>query len=307
MEDWVNRKKKYCEHLIKNIFGFEEEFGDFTNDSIEDIRPVSIMHLSADLRNYIGGFLVNMTDKTNFLFKTMRSWVELSLLTGSLDLSIYHEGIPKVIENRLLVKLRALQTLKLGPVDPLIGRNLRLNLAAQCQYLRNLSLNDQVTDKYIKDVMELVLYPESLTKLNLRSCTQITNDGLKALVKHCKNLTELNLPVCLKITDEGIVALAKNCKKLRSLDVSYSKITDDGLKALVKHCKNLTELNLRSCAQITDKGLKIVVKEFPGMQNLTHELDRIKQDEEASVGGQAEGESAASASCSGGCGGGASA
>ena len=50
-----------------------------------------------------------------------------------------------------------------------------------------------------------------------------------------------------------------------------------------------------------------MVKEFPGMQNLTHELDRIKQDEEASVGGQAEGESAASASCSGGCGGGASA
>ena len=227
MEDWVNRKKKYCEHLIKNIFGFEEEFGDFTNDSIEDIRPVSIMHLSADLRNYIGGFLVNMTDKTNFLFKTMRSWVELSLLTGSLDLSIYHEGIPKVIENRLLVKLRALQTLKLGPVDPLIGRNLRLNLAAQCQYLRNLSLNDQVTDKYIKDVMELVLYPESLTKLNLRSCTQITNDGLKALVKHCKNLTELNLRSCAQITDKGLKIVVKEFPGMQNLTHELDRIKQD--------------------------------------------------------------------------------
>ena len=74
---------------------------------------------------------------------------------------------------------------------------------------------------------------QTLTKLNLRGCNNITDDGLKNLPQ---TLTKLNLRGCNKITAACAVSLE----------------TDDGLKNLPQ---TLTKLNLRWC-NVTDNGLK---------------------------------------------------
>jgi len=97
-----------------------------------------------------------------------------------------------------------------------------------------LSLNNQITDAALKEVVKL----QHLTSLDLTGCKQITDVGLKGLAQ-AQKLTSLNLGGCMQITDAGLKEVAKLLK--------------------------LTSLNLAGCIQITDLGLKDIAK----LQKLT--------------------------------------
>ena len=96
---------------------------------------------------------------------------------------------------------------------------------------------------------------ENVTHLHLMTPPQITDAGLKEVVK-LQNLTELILDYT-RIADAGLKEVA-NLQKLERLALSETKITDAGLKDIAK-LQKLTKLDLDK-TKITDAGLKEVAK-----------------------------------------------
>jgi hypothetical protein len=102
-----------------------------------------------------------------------------------------------------------------------------------------------------------------LTTLNL-SRTACGNEELH-LVHSFTNLTKINLSGCQEISDEGMKELVK--LPLKHINVAYTKVSDVGLK-IIATIVTIEDLNLVKC-DITDEGLEEAGK---SLINLT-ELD----------------------------------
>ncbi|KAH6943461.1 hypothetical protein HPB50_021693 [Hyalomma asiaticum] len=100
-------------------------------------------------------------------------------------------------------------------------------------------------------------HPQSqLVVLRLRSCWELTNQGLVQLVQAVPQLRELSLSGCTKISDDGVELLAENMRQLRVLDLSWCpRITDASLEFIACDMTQLQQLTLDRCMQITDVGL----------------------------------------------------
>ncbi|KAL3207959.1 hypothetical protein MRX96_039382 [Rhipicephalus microplus] len=100
-------------------------------------------------------------------------------------------------------------------------------------------------------------HPQSqLVILRLRSCWELTNQGLVQLVQAVPQLRELSLSGCTKISDDGVELLAENMRQLRVLDLSWCpRITDASLEFIACDMTQLQQLTLDRCMQITDVGL----------------------------------------------------
>ncbi|XP_037287223.2 uncharacterized protein LOC119180184 [Rhipicephalus microplus] len=100
-------------------------------------------------------------------------------------------------------------------------------------------------------------HPQSqLVILRLRSCWELTNQGLVQLVQAVPQLRELSLSGCTKISDDGVELLAENMRQLRILDLSWCpRITDASLEFIACDMTQLQQLTLDRCMQITDVGL----------------------------------------------------
>ncbi|KAH7944603.1 hypothetical protein HPB52_021818 [Rhipicephalus sanguineus] len=95
-----------------------------------------------------------------------------------------------------------------------------------------------------------------LVVLRLRSCWELTNQGLVQLVQAVPQLRELSLSGCTKISDDGVELLAENMRQLRVLDLSWCpRITDASLEFIACDMTQLQQLTLDRCMQITDVGL----------------------------------------------------
>jgi len=79
-----------------------------------------------------------------------------------------------------------------------------------------------------------------------------------------QQLTSIDLGSCEQITDAGLKAVVK-LKQLTTLGLRGTQITGVGIKELAT-LQKLTALNLAQCNRLTDKGLKEVAK----LQQLTY-------------------------------------
>jgi serine/threonine protein kinase/Leucine-rich repeat (LRR) protein len=106
----------------------------------------------------------------------------------------------------------------------------------------------------IKAIADLPKAPYTLTDVNHRGNTQVTDEGL-AQLKDCTRLTGLYLSFT-GVSDKGVAHL-KNCTELTTLTLESSRgVTDVGL-AHLKNCKALTWLNLGGTG-VTDAGLNLI-------------------------------------------------
>lgn len=85
----------------------------------------------------------------------------------------------------------------------------------------------------------------TVERVRLTHCMEVTNRGLLNLVQALPNLRHLSLAGCSKINDDGIDLLCENLKHLLSLDLSWcSKVTDGGLECIACDLQALEELYL---------------------------------------------------------------
>jgi hypothetical protein len=145
-----------------------------------------------------------------------------------------------------------------------------------------------------KDEMPVDLFSENLESIDL-SNSDIDDQYLQKLAQRCKRLLrDINISSCDNITDEGIKAIASKCTQLHTFDLSHNKqittdvlkkvlisphlqtlylthcdqITDEGLKEVAINCPQLLSLDLAGCLQLTDKGIKEIAASCSQLQML---------------------------------------
>ena len=109
------------------------------------------------------------------------------------------------------------------------------------------SLSDQ-------ELCEILNRSENIRELELFG-SNITGVGVEEGVNSLPNLEVLNLSWCLNLTDGGLKEIVKlSGNKLRVLNVSCTRITGQGFKEGVS-LPMLEELNLNGCSELTDSDL----------------------------------------------------
>ncbi|KAK4510806.1 uncharacterized protein ATC70_005240 [Mucor velutinosus] len=139
-------------------------------------------------------------------------------------------------------------------------------LADHC-YLQNIKLDSYTycTDSLIGDLARSSSII-SVTKLSLRGCDVITDNGIRALTG-LKNLGYLDVNNC-KVTDKGLKSL-ENLHHLFHLNLSKTKITDQGIASMVANSKfrdQLEVLLLDGCTRV--KSSRVLVPIVNGFGNL---------------------------------------
>ncbi|CAM9637950.1 unnamed protein product [Pylaiella littoralis] len=113
----------------------------------------------------------------------------------------------------------------------------------------------------------------SLRTINLASCHQLNNLGVRVLVEYCKStLTSVDLSDCTGLNDEavaylgGAIGFGTCCALLQSLSLAGCKrMSDVSLQVLAKGCRRLRFLNLSGCDKVTTKGIKHIAGGCPNM------------------------------------------
>ncbi|XP_022857858.1 F-box protein At1g47056-like isoform X2 [Olea europaea var. sylvestris] len=96
---------------------------------------------------------------------------------------------------------------------------------------------------------------DSVTKLALkcdRRSVSIGDDALILISMKCRNLTRLKLRACRAITDDGMAAFARNCNSLRKFSCGFCSFGAKGMNALLDNCEFLEELSVKRLSGVTD-------------------------------------------------------
>ncbi|XP_057794428.1 putative F-box/LRR-repeat protein 8 [Salvia miltiorrhiza] len=96
---------------------------------------------------------------------------------------------------------------------------------------------------------------DSVTKLALkcdRRSVSIGDDALILISQRCRNLTRLKLRACRELTDEGMSVFAANCRNLQKFSCGSSSFGAKGMNALIDNCGLLEELSVKRLRGITD-------------------------------------------------------
>ncbi|KAK4434413.1 putative F-box/LRR-repeat protein 8 [Sesamum alatum] len=126
-------------------------------------------------------------------------------------------------------------------------------LRIEGQSRHRLSLNAQ--SQLVKVVPGLFSRFDAVTKLALkcdRRSVSIGDDALILISLKCRNLTRLKLRACRELTDEGVAVFAENCKNLQKFSCGSCTFGAKGMNALLQNCAFLEELSVKRLRGITD-------------------------------------------------------
>lgn len=147
-----------------------------------------------------------------------------------------------------------------------VGDESILSLASYCKNLETLVIGGcrNISDESMKSLAAAC--SNSLRKLRMDWCLNITDSSLDCIISRCKKLEVLDIGCCEEVTDAAFQQLGSEDFMLgmKILKVSNCpKITVDGIKKLLKSCESLEYLDVRSCLLITKAGCEEAGLEFP--------------------------------------------
>lgn len=106
--------------------------------------------------------------------------------------------------------------------------------------------------------------------LRLRSCDQLTNNGISKLVSNQRSIQEIDLSLSVRFTDFSLLDICNTLSHLKVLKMRRCRaITDQGIEA-IQQLKQLEILDLSECDAITSEGL--IKSIASGMNNTMIEL-----------------------------------
>ncbi|XP_022843731.1 F-box protein At1g47056-like [Olea europaea var. sylvestris] len=126
-------------------------------------------------------------------------------------------------------------------------------LVVEGQSRHRLALN--ATDEVNSHLPAIFSRFDSVMKLALRcdrKSVSINDEALTLISRRCQNLTRLKLRGCREISDEGMCALGKNCKSLRKFSCGSCLFGANGMNALLNNCSSLEELSVKRLRSIND-------------------------------------------------------
>lgn len=91
--------------------------------------------------------------------------------------------------------------------------------------------------------------------LQLRSCDQLTNAGIIALVQRQHQLQHLDLSYSVRLTDPGLIAICDSLSTLKVLKLRRCRaLSDVGIREIIA-LKELQVLDISECETVTSRGL----------------------------------------------------
>jgi len=153
-------------------------------------------------------------------------------------------------------------------------------------------VDDKFVDYFMEDIKKKLkdrkLESMRSFKLNLENCSQITDQGVKKVIKSLESsfndlhYLSLNFSNCHLIKDESLEKASDlfktKLKQLEELSLDFERcklITDKGVGGLfssigsnLNNIQNLS-LNFKGCPQITDKWIFVISFYLPHLENLT--------------------------------------
>jgi len=141
-------------------------------------------------------------------------------------------------------------------------RNLKsINLSFPCTFTTNSPTFTEFGLKFLSTI-------SSLKEINLRSCDNVSDVGLRYLSEGGVILHSLDISFCDKITDQGLEYLSRGLPEIQELSLNSCAITDEGLVKVASTMTELKTLNIGQCSRITDRGVNAIIDGCPQLSNL---------------------------------------
>ncbi|XP_057955895.1 F-box/LRR-repeat protein 3-like isoform X2 [Malania oleifera] len=163
-------------------------------------------------------------------------------------------------------------------------------IAMKCKEIRALDLSYlPITSKCLQPILQL----QHLKDLVLVGCLGIDDNGLATLKHGCNSLEKLNIANCQNITHVGLSPLTRGTACLHQLSLAYGSVvtadlgkcpqnfselqsvkldgclvTCSGMMTIGNWCASLKELSVSKCLGVTDEGLSPVVRKHKELRKL---------------------------------------
>ncbi|XP_055631275.1 F-box/LRR-repeat protein fbxl-1-like [Toxorhynchites rutilus septentrionalis] len=122
----------------------------------------------------------------------------------------------------------------------------------------------KVTDFALKHSFKLV----ELREINVSHCTEITEEGIEALVHNCPSLEVMDLSDCYNLNDRCIGLISKHLFRIRDLKlVRLSLLTIESINSILSNCNHLKSINLRGCSRLPRDTISMLAK-LKSLRNL---------------------------------------
>ncbi|EPS63306.1 hypothetical protein M569_11480 [Genlisea aurea] len=121
------------------------------------------------------------------------------------------------------------------------------------QSRHRLSLNAQADLAAV--VPRLFVRFDAVSKLALncdRRSVSISDEALIQIALSCRNLTRLKLRACREITDDGMSSFSERCRNLRKFSCGSCSFGARGMNSLLENCCLLEELSVKRLRGISD-------------------------------------------------------
>lgn len=96
----------------------------------------------------------------------------------------------------------------------------------------------------------------NLEMLDVSGLTFITDDILLLIAENCRSLTEIGLKGCRQVTDYGVRELVRCCNFKSMVLAGIHNLTDSSIFALANTCHYLEEIYLNGCAQVSPTAVR---------------------------------------------------
>ena len=96
----------------------------------------------------------------------------------------------------------------------------------------------------------------STREIDLSGCDRVTDNSLSFISKKFSTAqVKVNLAFCTNITQEGIKALVQNYSTIQTLSLHHCAIGDPALLHISAYLQTLKSLSLTGCLNISDNGV----------------------------------------------------
>lgn len=139
---------------------------------------------------------------------------------------------------------------------------------AHCARLARLNLTSctNITDNAVKEVA--YHHSSELQKIKLDLCEKITDEAVKELAR-CSQLECLSLNGCTKIRGSSVCDVSRCCPSLRVLGLSRCGIDDEVVRRIIENSSgNLRKLDLSFNTAVTDESVKLLAARCSSLQHL---------------------------------------
>ncbi|XP_050917326.1 F-box/LRR-repeat protein 3 [Lathyrus oleraceus] len=111
-----------------------------------------------------------------------------------------------------------------------------------------------------ESITMIVSHFPNLHLLDLKSCKNISQQGIIQVLKRCHKISHLNLSLCNLSSGVKLSEMNFEVPKLKMLNLSFSEVDDATLYVISKNCPRLLQLLLNGCLGCTEKGVKYVLE-----------------------------------------------